>query len=239
VSDQETIGLDLIQKDLDGELSAAGKAELARLLLQDPDLRRLRDELSRTDALLRAVPAAEPPAGLRTSILSALGLTSRGSDRNSSSIAGWGRYRLAAAILGGVVVVGLGYRMISTQEDFDGLKGSIVAGAVAPAPADEVVLAVAGGYVTARLFREGDRTRLTLESSELEPVEVIGQYDPASMAPQGSAIMTPGSEPGRFSVILRAADSSASLEFAGSGAVRLEFRAGGQRLDTVVLGSDE
>jgi len=211
---------------------------LAQLLLQDPELRRLRDELSRTDALLHAVPAAEPPAGLRTSILSALGLSSRGSERNSSSSDGWGRYRLAAAILGGVVVVGLGYRMISTQENLDGLKGSIVAGAVASAPADEVVLPVAGGDVTARLFREGDRTRLTLESSGLEPVEVIGQYDTALMTPQGSVAAMTGSEPGRFSVILRAAYNSETLEFAGAGAVRLEVRAGGQRLDTVVLGSD-
>ena len=232
-------GLDLIQKDLDGELSAAEKAELARLLLQDPELRRLRDELSRTDALLRAVPAAEPPAGLQAAILSALGLSSRGNERTSSSAAGWGRYRLAAAVLGGVVVVGLGYRMISTQENLDGLKGSIVAGTVAPAAADEVVLAVAGGDITARLFREGARTRLTLESSGLEPVEVIGQYDPASMAPQGDASASPGSEPGRFNVVLSAADNSESYEFAGSGAVRLEVRAGGQRLDTVVLGSAE
>lgn len=238
MSRPEANGLELVQKDLDGELSAAEKAELARLLLQDPELRRLRDELSRTDALLRAVPAADPPAGLQAAILSALGLSSRSHDRSSSSPAGWARYRLAAAILGGVVVVGLGYRMISTQENLDGLKGSIVAGTVAPAPADEAVLAVAGGDVTARLFREGDRTRLTLESSGLEPVEVIGQYDTALMTPQGSAAGAPGSEPGRFSIILRAADNSESLEFAGSGAVRLEVRAGGQRLDTVVLGSD-
>lgn len=231
-------GLDLVQMDLDGELTTAGKAELARLLLQDPDLRRLRDELSRMDALLRAVPAAEPPPGLRTSILSALGLSSRGGDTGSPSVAGWSRYRLAAAILGGVVVVGLGYRMVSTQEDLEGLKGSIVASTTAPAPADEVVLPVAGGDVTARLFRDGDRTRLTLESSGLEPVEIIGQYDTARLAPQGSSAAVPGSEPGRFSVILRAADNSESLEFAGSGAVRLEVRAGGQRLDTVVLGSE-
>jgi hypothetical protein len=89
------------------------------------------------------------------------------------------------------------------------------------------------------LFREGDRTRLTLESSGLEPVEVIGQYDTALMTPQGSAAAAPGSEPGRFAVILHAADNSESLEFAGSGAVRLEVRAGGQRLDTVVLGSGD
>lgn len=237
MTQQDTTGLDLIQRDLDGDLSAAEKAELARLLLQDPEARRLRDELARTDALLRAVPAAEPPAGLRPAILSALGLSSRGNDRNVSPAA-WGRYRLAAAILGGVVVVGLGYRMISSQENLDGLKGSIVAATVAPAPSDEVVLAVAGGDVTARLFREGDRTRITLESSGLEPVEIIGQYDSALMTPQGSATASPGSDPGRFSIVLRAADNSESLEFAGSGAVRLEVRAGGQRLDTVVLGSD-
>jgi anti-sigma factor RsiW len=49
---------DLIQADLDGALSAAERAELARLLLQDPEARRLHGQLQRTDQLLRDIPAA-------------------------------------------------------------------------------------------------------------------------------------------------------------------------------------
>ena len=44
---------DMIQADLDGKLSTAESAELARLLLQDPEARRLHDELRRTHTLLR------------------------------------------------------------------------------------------------------------------------------------------------------------------------------------------
>ena len=238
MSTDETRKLELIQGDLDGDLSATDRAELARLLLQDPEARRVRDELARTDAMLRALPPAEPPAGLRPSILSALGLASGGAEGTGSGAAAWGRYRLAAAVLGGLVVVGLGYRLVSTQEDLDGLQGSIAAGAVATAPADEVVIAVGGGHVTARLFREGTRTRLTLESSGLEPIEVIGQYDPTVLAPAGAAAAGPGSRAGQFGAVLQAADPSESLEFTGTGPIRLEIRAGGQRLDTVVLGAD-
>ena len=62
---------ELIQADLDGELSVAERAELARLLLQDPEARRLHGEFRQTDQLLRDIPAAEPPPGLRAAILAA------------------------------------------------------------------------------------------------------------------------------------------------------------------------
>ena len=52
---------ELIQADLDGELSGAGRAELARLLLQDPEARRLHGELRQTDKLLRDIPGEPPP----------------------------------------------------------------------------------------------------------------------------------------------------------------------------------
>ncbi|MEJ2516389.1 MAG: hypothetical protein P8080_13845, partial [Gammaproteobacteria bacterium] len=59
----------LIQAELDGELSAAQEAELAKILLRDPEVRALRDALARTDRVLREMPSAEPPAGLRSRIM--------------------------------------------------------------------------------------------------------------------------------------------------------------------------
>ncbi|HET9315996.1 MAG TPA: hypothetical protein VFQ51_10420, partial [Vicinamibacteria bacterium] len=60
---------DLIQGDLDGALSAADRAELARVLLHDPEARRLHAQMKRTDQLLRDIPAAEPPTALREGVV--------------------------------------------------------------------------------------------------------------------------------------------------------------------------
>ncbi len=76
---------ELIQADLDGELSVAERAVLARLLLQDPEARRLHAEFRRTDQLLRNVAAAEPPPGLRADILA-----------GSAQVPAHGQFRSAA-----------------------------------------------------------------------------------------------------------------------------------------------
>lgn len=235
MSSLDSRAVELVQRDLDGNLSAAERAELARMLLADPEARRLRDELARTDALLRAVPPAEPPPGLRPAILEALKLPAGGQVARDVA-GGWKGFRLAAAVLAGLVVVGLGYRLMGTQEDLGGLKGSIAEHAAAAVPADEVTLPAGNGTIAARLFREGGGTRLMIQSSGLEPVEVFGQYDASRMTPRIAPAS--GEAPGQFSLVVRPAGASESLEFAGSGAIRLEVRAGGQQLGTAILGSD-
>lgn len=57
--------LALIHEEIDGELDAAGRAELARWLLADPEGHALRDDLRRLCTALDSVPAVEPPAQLR------------------------------------------------------------------------------------------------------------------------------------------------------------------------------
>ena len=224
---------ELLQRDVDGELTPAEKAELARALLQDPATRRQRDDLARTDALLRTVPAVDPPAGLRPSILAALGLR-KGKEATGGASGGFGRYRLAAAILGGLVVVGLGYRLVTHETDLGNLQGSISRQAVM----DAIVLKAGRSDVTARLVRGEAGSILEFELSGPEPVEIVGEYDPAAMAPQRSALEGPGSAAGRFSIVLRPAETRRSIEFSGSGPIRLEVRAGGQQTDTTPLGSD-
>ena len=59
----------LIHAVLDGEASAEQRAELDRRLEGDPALRARFEEMQRVVALLEAVPAVEPPAGLVESIL--------------------------------------------------------------------------------------------------------------------------------------------------------------------------
>jgi anti-sigma factor RsiW len=237
VSRPDARTVDLIQRDLDGDLSATERAELARQLLAEPEARRLRDELARTDARLRAVPPAEPPVGLRPAILKALNLPADREGTGDGAPGGWSGFRLAAALLGGLVVVGLGYRLVGTGEDLGGLRGSIAEHAAPTVPADEAALPAAGGTVTARLFHEGGQTRLVIESSALEPVEVVGRY--AASPPAPGLAPQPGEAPGQFSVVLQAGRTSETLEFAGTGAVRLEVRAGGQQAGAAVLGPDQ
>lgn len=104
--------LALIHAEIDGELDAAQRAELARALLADPKARELRDDLRRICQTLDAVPPVEPPPGLQESILAAmpqrvprLGRTGLARSRmlaSRSAIAAW-RY---AAMLAGVLVAG-------------------------------------------------------------------------------------------------------------------------------------
>lgn len=223
---------ELIQLDLDGELTPADRAELARLLLQDPQARRLHDEQRQTDALLRGLPPAEPPAGLRESILEALQLSPKA---GQGSGGGAPLLRYAAAVVGGLLVLGLGYRMAQDEHRLETLQGSVTALMPSRAPLDEVVLYADGAEVSAKLFRDGDGSRLEIESAGLRPVEIVVQYVAAAAqsqaAPEGSSAPATGER--RF--MLTPAQPGATAEFPGTGTIRLEARAAGQRLDTATL----
>jgi hypothetical protein len=64
--------LALLHAELDGDLDAAGQAELASHLATDPELVRLRAELAAVDVGLAALPAVEPPAVVLADILAGL-----------------------------------------------------------------------------------------------------------------------------------------------------------------------
>jgi hypothetical protein len=90
----------LIHAEIDGELDAANRAELARHLLADPDARTLREDLRRLCTALDALPEVEPPAQLRQNILAALPQSTVKRPRLSSP------YWRLAAVLAAVVVAG-------------------------------------------------------------------------------------------------------------------------------------
>lgn len=92
--------LALIHADIDGELDGAGRAELARVLLSNPEARALREDLQRVCRALDSLPEVEPPGQLRERILAAL--PNSGVARHRSWTPGW-RY---AALIAGVVVAG-------------------------------------------------------------------------------------------------------------------------------------
>lgn len=227
-----TIGNDrlheLIQADLDGALSAAERAELARLLLQDPDARRLHGQLQRTDRLLRDIPADEPPAGLRDAVIA-------GSARPGVAAGRWNRlstYRIAAAFVGGLLVVGIAYFLSDGSPPGRELQGSVSASkdlAAATVTEPRASLQAEGFEVEASLHRDGDRLRLELASSAARPGELAVKIDPAATSLAGSADdVSLAGKRDEVTVRLPAGRHVSVLDFSGASPLRLELRAEGR-----------
>jgi len=222
---------ELIQADLDGELPAAERAELARRLLQDPEARRLHDELWRTHALLRGVSPAQPPAGLRPAILASIGLSSRSTTPGSGGGSRWPALRLAAAIVGGLVVAGIGYTLLDAGQPGTDLQGSLgaaipaTAGGQAATRADQASFQAAGIEARATLRRSGAGMRLDLELGGTIPYEVVATFDPGSGAyvgADGDAAITRGNG----TVVIQAQPGGLvrTLEFTGHTPIGLQVR---------------
>jgi len=215
---------ELIQADLDGELSAAQRADLARLLLQDPEARRLHEEFRRTDQLLRDVAAVEPPPGLRAAILAGSAQSRRPGDSVQRHY-GLPYYRMAAVILGGLLIAGLSYVLMDARVPGTNLQGSVIA------PQGQLSLRAEGAEVSASLRRDGEKLRLELNSSTTIPCEIIARIDPATttfVGRSGDADLTAAS--GQVTVVPATGRHAVVLEFSGAAPIRLELRAGGRLL---------
>ena len=220
---------ELIQSDLDGALSAAERAELARVLLQDPVARRLHDQFGRLDRLLRDIPLAEPPAGLRAAILAEPAMSSR---RDSSRRA-WPLYGVAAALLGGMAVVGMGYLLSDDRTPGAELQGSVVAAGErgTGAPRDQWTFQAEGVEASASLRREGEGLRLELKLSSTKPGEVIVGFDPAATSLVGEpAGVGLDSVNGQIVIESDAGTRSYLLDFSRVASIELQLRTGGQLL---------
>ncbi len=216
---------ELIQADLDGELAVAERADLARLLLQDPEARRLKDEFRKTDQLLRDVAAAEPPPGLRDAILAGGPARSARQAGSGRWHYGWPVYRAAAVILGGLVIVGIGYLVHDGRVPTRNLQGSL------SAPQEQWSMRAEGIEVDASLLRTGDSLRLELTSSATIPFELIARVDPATTAfvgKTGDAPLTAADD----EVAVRPAigTQANTLVFSGAAPIRLELRSNGRLL---------
>ncbi|MGO9802864.1 MAG: hypothetical protein ACLPTM_00840 [Steroidobacteraceae bacterium] len=147
--------LALIHAEIDGELDAGQRAELARRLLADPQLRRMREELRRVCSALDTAREVEPPPELQASILAALPHTPT---RQPRWLAQW-RY---AACLAGVAV--------AAAITFGSLRGlrppsSELTGTIAPASQALIdSTAVTGDGLSGRasLYRDGSGLSLEL-----------------------------------------------------------------------------
>jgi hypothetical protein len=127
--------LELLNAEIDGELSAAERAELSQRLLNDPQARTAREELRRTCTGLDALPLAEPPAELRERILAALPQIALANGRGAQ---GFRRFlpsasalRYAAALAGAVLV---GTIAFEANRNMNGLDSDQAAGTMASPP---------------------------------------------------------------------------------------------------------
>jgi hypothetical protein len=215
---------ELIQADLDGELSVTERADLARLLLQDPAARRLHNEFRRTDQLLRDIAEAEPPPGLRAAILAGLAGSVRPGNPELQQF-GWPAYRVAAVILGGLLIVGISYLVRDGSAPGSDLRGSLVA------PQDHWSMRAEGVEVSASLQRNGQGLRLELNTSTTVPCEVVARIDPATttfVGKTGDAQLTAAS--GQVTVQPAIGSQAVVLEFSGAAPIQLQLRSGGRLL---------
>ena len=124
--------IELINAEIDGVLGGETRVELNRLLLADPAVRRLRDEMRRTCQALDAIAPDEIPAGLHESIMSALPATPIHCGRPVVS-GGPGKplFRYAAAFAGGLLVSALAFQFVGSSSP--GLDPRDLAGTLVPA----------------------------------------------------------------------------------------------------------
>ena len=159
----------LIHAELDGDLSSQQRADLARLLLVDPQLRALRDELKGLCNRLDAIGQVEPPPQLRDSILNRLPSVPVAPTYRKASL---GRWRLAAMVAGLLMAGTIVYETV--QGPAPGSKETAgTMAADAPTTVDSVALG--GGSLTGRatLYRDKNGLALGLEVSNGGPVDVI------------------------------------------------------------------
>ena len=104
--------LELINAEIDGVITGPQRAELNRLLLADPAVRALRDELVSTCRALDALPQEEVPADLHARIMASVPavVPERATARQSGFLRG-SPLRYAAALAGGLLLTALAFQL--------------------------------------------------------------------------------------------------------------------------------
>jgi len=195
VTDEERMAL--IHAELDGDLTSQQRGDLARVLLADPQLRALRDELRSLASRLDAVGQVEPPPQLKDSILSRLPSVPVATARRKAS---FGRWRLAAMVAGLLMAGTVVYETVQGPTPGSRETSGTMA-ADAPATLDSVALGTGRVSGRATLYRDKSGLAVGLEVFAVEPVDVListgdhsfringlGSSNPAGNTPQTIAL---------------------------------------------------
>lgn len=158
----------LIHAELDGELDGTRRAELARLLLAEPQTRALRDQMQGVCSRLDAVGQVEPPPQLQESILERLPPAPPARVYRAS----FARWRLAALFAGVLTATTIVYETLQGPTPGSRETAGTIAADV-PITVDSVALD--GSAVTGRatLYRDKTGLAIGLDVSAAEPVDVL------------------------------------------------------------------
>lgn len=245
--------VDLVHRELDGEISPEEQRLLQRLLADDAGKREFRERLRLLHETLRRVPDLEPPDALRPRVLEASAFsrprpTARGgrdvSERGVSSLRGR-MLRLApplaAGLLGGAILAGwwLGAAG-STTFDPAAISGAMGAGAAHGASLDTATMQLDGLRASASLHAGTAGRDLILQVDSRVPTEIILDCALEDCAVRGFAWLDGAGDEarldaGRLRVPISGATTLA-VRLAGSrGLVRLEFVVEGESRGRLVL----
>jgi hypothetical protein len=172
----------LVHREIDGELDAGQRAELARWLLADTEARALREDLLQLRKMFDAIGEVEPPGRLRANILQALPPF----PPPRSSLRWPTQHRRYAALAAGVLGAAT---LVYETVDGPGPGSAEVAGTIAakraPVTVDMVTLGV--GPVTGRvsLYRDAGGLGLAFELAASEPVDVLIASDGRTLRVDG------------------------------------------------------
>lgn len=170
--------LELIQAELDGELDAAGQAELSARLADDAEARVQREQLQRMAQTLSQLAPVEPPAGLSQRWQSARAVapvTLRQPARRRWI--GRGGLAMAAATLLCALALGLsdmGRQQLDSRDLVGTLGPDAGAGRTVPVELDGVRGSIA-------LASGASGWDLVFDLDSAEPVAVSANYDPAAL----------------------------------------------------------
>jgi hypothetical protein len=162
--------LALIHAEIDGELDAHQRGELARRLLADPEARVLREDLGRLCQALDALEGVEPPGELRRGILDAL---------PQSTPLRWQswwpepRIRYAAIILVVLAAGAVVYETVHGPQSSGTESAGTLVSAGEPTLVDEIHLADEPVAGRVSLYRDRSGLRLKLELVANAPVDVL------------------------------------------------------------------
>jgi hypothetical protein len=174
--------LDLINAEIDGVITGAQKAELNRLLLADPAVRALRDELAGVCKALDTMPREDLPAGLHDAIVSGLPVATPISHAvaRRTSFTQRPLLRYAAAFAGGLLVSALAFqldRFDASEAGQGALAGTIADAAHVDGSRAEARMIVnlpqAQGSITLSGTAADPQVVTALESSQ--PVSIVTQ----------------------------------------------------------------
>jgi len=166
--------VELINAEIDGALTGPQRAELNRLLLADPDVRALRDSLTRTCRTLDEMPREEIPAGLHEAIVTGLPVAAPKSHvLRRAAFTGRPLLRYAAAFGGGLLVSALAFQF--GKLDSTELGAGQLAGTIADATHAEARMIVnldqVRGSITLTGAAEAPQVVTSLNSSQ--PVSIV------------------------------------------------------------------